>query len=190
MSTNKIYKAIAELQAMGIGAEKDAINPRFNSGYVSLQSVMQSVRDVFAEHNVFVLNLIDPSESGRPLLTCKICDDDGNEISSSMLLPDIADPQKIGSAITYYRRYLLLAMTGLAPVDDDGNDAKGADPVISESTWSDLNAWLNGHDDLRKELARLCGVNNLRNMRMSQLEAVRNHARKYLAKKEQADEDS
>lgn len=37
--------------------------------------------------------------------------------------PTKNDPQGVGSAITYGRRYSLLAMTGAAPEDDDGNKA-------------------------------------------------------------------
>jgi hypothetical protein len=36
-----------------------------------------------------------------------------------------ADPQGMGSALTYLRRYALAAVTSVAPEDDDGNDASG-----------------------------------------------------------------
>jgi hypothetical protein len=41
------------------------------------------------------------------------------------LRPSKSDPQGVGSAVTYARRYALLAMTGAAPEDDDGNSASG-----------------------------------------------------------------
>ena len=48
---------------------------------------------------------------------------EGNSVSSSMQLPNIQDPQKLGSAITYYRRYTLQSLLGLQAEDDDGNTA-------------------------------------------------------------------
>ena len=49
---------------------------------------------------------------------------DGKEITSCMALPDLTDPQKIGSAITYFRRYSLTSLLSLqCEVDDDGNKA-------------------------------------------------------------------
>lgn len=50
----------------------------------------------------------------------------GSSVSSTLRLrPSKTDPQGVGSAITYGRRYSLLAMTGAAPEDDDGNAASG-----------------------------------------------------------------
>ena len=46
-------------------------------------------------------------------------------IVSSIPLPEIQDPQKIGGAITYYRRYALVSLLGLQAEDDDGNTASG-----------------------------------------------------------------
>ena len=44
-------------------------------------------------------------------------------IDSCIDLPTINDPQKLGSAITYYRRYTLQSLLGLLAQDDDGNGA-------------------------------------------------------------------
>lgn len=44
-------------------------------------------------------------------------------VVSHILLPDIQDPQKMGSAITYYRRYALQSLFLLRAEDDDANAA-------------------------------------------------------------------
>ena len=49
-------------------------------------------------------------------------------LGSTITLPDLTDPQKMGSAITYYRRYSLQSLFLLQAEDDDGN--KGAEKVI------------------------------------------------------------
>jgi hypothetical protein len=60
---------------------------------------------------------------GRPAITTTIMDTESldTEFSSTVTLPDIADPQKMGSAITYYRRYALQSLFLLQAQDDDGN---------------------------------------------------------------------
>ena len=40
---------------------------------------------------------------------------------SALKLPEMNDPQKLGSCITYYRRYTLASLLGLQAVDDDAN---------------------------------------------------------------------
>jgi hypothetical protein len=53
------------------------------------------------------------------------------------------DPQGYGSALTYARRYSLLAATGLAPEDDDGNSASRRTEIkstVNESQIADLLA--------------------------------------------------
>ena len=52
-----------------------------------------------------------------------IIDLDGGSFESSLTLPTDLDAQKIGSAITYYRRYTLQSLLGLQAEDDDGNGA-------------------------------------------------------------------
>ena len=54
-----------------------------------------------------------------------LIDLDGGSVESSMQLPSIQDPQKIGSAITYYRRYTLQSLLGLQAEDDDANATVG-----------------------------------------------------------------
>jgi hypothetical protein len=48
------------------------------------------------------------------------------KLEASLRLPEIQDPQKIGSAITYYRRYTLTSLLALAAEDDDANVASQA----------------------------------------------------------------
>jgi hypothetical protein len=47
------------------------------------------------------------------------------------------DPQKLGSAVTYYRRYTLQSLLGLQAEDDDANSASQA--VKSTKPWINEN---------------------------------------------------
>ena len=65
------------------------------------------------------LVLIQPIQDGQ--VKSVIIDNEGNHVESSIFLPEINDPQKLGSAITYYRRYTLQSLLALQAEDDDGN---------------------------------------------------------------------
>ena len=53
-----------------------------------------------------------------------MCHSSGQWVDSSYVMPvSKLDAQAVGSAITYARRYALAAMVGVAPEDDDGNNA-------------------------------------------------------------------
>ena len=84
------------------------------------------------------LVLIQPITDGQ--VRSVIVDTEGGSIESSMHLPDIADPQKIGSAITYYRRYTLQSLLALQAEDDDGNaTVNHVNPVKDTKKWLNLN---------------------------------------------------
>ena len=59
------------------------------------------------------------------------------------------------------------------------------EPLISEETWKALDDYVNGHEDLREKLQELCKVDDLKNIKQSQLEACRKYASTY--KKRQSD---
>jgi hypothetical protein len=65
-----------------------------------------------------------------------ICIDGTGGVISALKLPEIADPQKLGSCITYYRRYTLASLLGLQAVDDDANVASG---VTVDKKWLNQN---------------------------------------------------
>jgi hypothetical protein len=62
----------------------------------------------------------------------------GNYIASGIELPNIQDPQKLGSAITYYRRYTLASLLALQSTDDDGNLASKKKAVLTQEGFNYL----------------------------------------------------
>ncbi len=60
-------------------------------------------------------------------------------------MPDISEPQKVGSAITYYSRYTLQSLLGLQAEDDDANTASKAVQAVSQSD-DDDKKWSNPGD--------------------------------------------
>jgi len=70
-------------------------------------------------------------ESGAPVLVTRIIHTSGEHIEGEfpLVCKDPNDPQKLGSAVTYARRYALSAALGITADDDDGQAAAGHTPA-------------------------------------------------------------
>jgi hypothetical protein len=96
---------------------KDATNPFYKSKYFDINSLIKQLQPLLQEHRLLLLQpIIDDM-----VLSQIICIDSNEAVVSRLKLPEINDPQKLGSAITYYRRYTLGSLLGLQSVDDDAN---------------------------------------------------------------------
>jgi|TARA_R110001583_G_scaffold83991_4_gene221309 hypothetical protein len=119
---NKLYKVQKEIGAIS----KNSKNPFYNSKYFDINSLIKQVTPILEKHKLL---LLQPIREGKQYSV--IIDLDGGSVESSLELPTNLDAQKIGSAITYYRRYTLQSLLGLQAEDDDGN---GAIPSKKKST--------------------------------------------------------
>jgi hypothetical protein len=120
---DKLAAALTKAQATMSGAKKGSVNPFFKSKYADLASVFEAIKDPFAENNLCVTQVMDVLGTGRMVIKTLLMHSSGQHLTSSMMLPDIADSQKLGSSITYFRRYSLMSIAGLPAEDDDGNKA-------------------------------------------------------------------
>jgi len=119
----KFAPAFSKFQAEIEGVKKDANNPFFKSKYAELSSVWDAIREPLTKNGFSVLQ--EPgSEDGKLIMTTTLLHSSGEYVRSSVKFPIVKqDPQGVGSAITYARRYSLQSITGIAPEDDDGNAA-------------------------------------------------------------------
>lgn len=111
----KLWKAKQQIGAVS----KNAKNPHFKNNYADINALTKEVEPILLE---FGLLMMQPIVDGY-VSTVVMDSESGESISSSMKLPDIQDPQKIGSAITYYRRYTLQSLLCLQTEDDDAQSA-------------------------------------------------------------------
>jgi len=113
---------LLELQKALKPIKKDSKNPHFKNTYFDINTVLEVV---LPELNKLDLCLAQPIQviDGKNVLTTLILDGETQLIESEILLPDLQDPQKLGGAITYYRRYAIVCLLGLEAEDDDGNTA-------------------------------------------------------------------
>ena len=96
---------------------KNAKNPHFKNNYADINALIDEVEPILLENRLL---LLQPIEDGY--VYSRIVDIDSGEICEScMKLPEIQDPQRIGSACTYFRRYTLTGLLSLQAVDDDAN---------------------------------------------------------------------
>jgi len=124
-----LYAALSKAQAQIKGAAKDAANPFFKSKYADLASVWEACREAITSNGLAVIQSPEMLD-GIVGITTKLVHETGEVEESFLPLPlkAGAGAQDYGSAITYMRRYALAAMVGVAPEDDDGNQAQSAAP--------------------------------------------------------------
>jgi len=109
---------------------KDSQNPFFKSNYLSLNGLLDAIKPLLNELELVLLQPLT-NVDGRPAITTKLLDGDKVLLESTITLPDLQDPQKVGSAVSYYRRYSIQSMLLLQAED---NDAEGVlRPVIQQT---------------------------------------------------------
>jgi hypothetical protein len=113
---DKILKIQSEIGVL----VKDQSNPFYKSKYVDINGLLEQLIPLLEKHGITVIQPIMVAE-GKNSVATYVYDGDKRIIESYIQLPDLQDPQKIGSAITYYRRYALQSLFLLRAEDDDAN---------------------------------------------------------------------
>ena len=124
-ATMELAKALKNVQVKLKPAKKDSENPYFKSSYADLNSVWEACRQLLGENGLSVTQTMDVGEGHSLIVETILLHESGEWITSR--LPMVLaknDPQGIGSAITYARRYGLSAIIGICSEEDD--DAEGA----------------------------------------------------------------
>ena len=202
---NQIAAALSQAQGEMDGATKGTVNPFFNHKYADLASVKDALQAPFAAHGLSYIQVPTTTFSGEPTayewtakrsgevrygvrvfctvsIVTRLMHTSGQWIQGepvSALLPN-GDPQAVGSAITYLRRYALQSIAGIAAEDDDaeattqgrasGLPAKTNGPiqhpsgyleavdrlhkVAPEGTVALERAWYDTPNELREHLTR------------------------------------
>jgi hypothetical protein len=132
---DKLMCALSKAQGEMMAASKDSNNPFFNSKYADLSSVWNACREPLSRNELAVTQTMCQN-NGQLMLVTTLghasgqfikselpieyskseveINKYGKEVKSNML-------HRMGSCVTYLRRYALSAIVGVAPDDDDGN---------------------------------------------------------------------
>ena len=124
MEITELAKALNEFQAELVTVGKNSDNPFFKSKYADLADIMKQAQPVLTKHGLSVVQLPDNIE-GKPALTTYLLHKSGQSVKATVPLTLAKeDPQGVGSAITYMRRYgYAAALQIVIDEDDDGNKA-------------------------------------------------------------------
>jgi len=141
---DKILKIQSEIGVL----VKTETNPFFKSKYMDINGLLEQLLPLLEKHGLTVMQPLTNIQ-GKPAIATIVFDKDatdfigtfeGEEVETNnpktilkeiMPLPDLQDPQKMGSVITYYRRYALQSLFLLRAEDDDANSAtpKKQEPI-------------------------------------------------------------
>ncbi len=128
MATSKIRNIQSIMQqahGMMDTVKKNSKNPFFKSNYADINTVLETINPVCDSLGLVVFQAPQIMDGNDVLYTrISLADNPSEFVEGQMrlLLPS-ADMQKLGSAVTYARRYSLVTMFNLEQEDDDGQSA-------------------------------------------------------------------
>jgi hypothetical protein len=130
-----IATALVKAQKAFGPALKTATNPHFRSRYADLSACVEAVIDALNDNGIAMIQKCYDCNTGIMVETVFI-HESGEMLECGILQVPASkqDPQGYGSALTYARRYSLMAACGIAPEDDDGNAASRKSTVEAKPT--------------------------------------------------------
>ena len=140
----KIAAAFVKAQKAFGPALKSSTNPHFKSRYADLSACVEAVVDALNNNGIGLIQRCYDNSTGVMVETVFV-HESGEVLECGILHVPASkqDPQGYGSALTYARRYSLMAACGIAPEDDDGNSASRRTEIkstVNESQIADLLA--------------------------------------------------
>jgi len=129
-----LAKSLAVVQGKLEGAKKDSENTFIHNRYADLASVWDACRELLSSNGLCVVQASSIVEGRSFVLDTILLHESGQWISGQLSVPlTKEDPQGLGSAMTYARRYSLMAMVGICPEDDDAESATKREPALKKA---------------------------------------------------------
>jgi len=127
-TSKSIHDKLLEFQKEGVSIKKSADNPHFRSKYADLGEVISKARPALNKVGIVLMQI--PNSKGL----CTILRDPESNTEIKCFLPyfGATDVQKLGSNLTYLRRYSLVTLLGLEDDDDDGNTASAKEVNVAK----------------------------------------------------------
>jgi len=120
----KVLASMAKANMETDNALKKKENSHFKSKYADLSQVIEAVKETYSKHGLAVIQT-PTYEAGHVKVYCTVVNESGEYVTfaPSEAPATKLDPQGVGSAITYLRRYSASAMAFITQEDDDGQQA-------------------------------------------------------------------
>lgn len=123
-------KKLLEFQKRIGAISKTETNPFFKSKYFDINQLLEEVKPVLSELGLILVQGLSHID-GHSAIKTELYDVDSEDLmpllSSTTPITENIDPQKMGSAISYFRRYAIQTMLCLQAIDDDANLASKKD---------------------------------------------------------------
>lgn len=117
----KLLPKLLQLQEEVGAIKKDSENPFFKSAYFDINKLVETLKPTLNKLKLVILQPVESRETKSILKTIIYDVESGESLESSVDIPNDLEPQKMGSAITYLRRYTLQSLLFLQAEDDDGS---------------------------------------------------------------------
>jgi hypothetical protein len=135
-----LSKALAKFHSLASTISKDSKNPFFKSSYASLPHILTEIQEPLEKSGLIITQF--PDNEG--LTTLLIHAETGEYLEATYTMPvaKANDPQALGSAISYARRYAVSSILSLKIDDDDGNKASQVG-IVNEKPFLNKGEHLN-----------------------------------------------
>ncbi len=131
-SIGALASALCEFQKELTGVAKNSSNPFYGSKYADLAAIWQTIREPLTKNGLSLVQMPCSSDPKVAKMTTLLIHTSGEFMGSSFSLALLKDkkgvglveqhdPQTVGSAITYARRYGIVSILGIHQEDDDAN---------------------------------------------------------------------
>lgn len=124
-----VYTKLAQFQGKFDGVELNATNPHFKNKYATLSEVINKSKPVLSAVGLGFTQ-VPYAVEGTFFIDTILFDAEKPEdqIKSTVDINRDNNPQKLGSTLTYYKRYCLCAMLGISEMEDDDGNAGAKEP--------------------------------------------------------------
>jgi ERF superfamily len=127
-----IYSKLLDFQRKVEAVKKTKKNPHFKNTYADINEILSEVKPLLSELNMVLSQPINDGVQYSIVTDVET----GEALTSSIKLPENLQPQQLGGAITYFRRYTLVTLLSLETEEDtDGNNTTPPAPITEK--------WLN-----------------------------------------------
>jgi len=122
-------------------------NPFYKSKYTPLDQLINHIKDVINENNLFVVQTSE-IENGYTIVKTRLFHESGEWIETKAGVPTGTDPQKQGACLTYARRYGLSQMFNIASDPDNDANETVTEPGVKKQNRIDF-------DEVRKKISTM-----------------------------------
>ena len=129
-----ITTALIAAKAQFNPIHKNKINPHFKSRYATLDEILEAIAPALLANNLLLIQPTLVRDNLTVLKTLLIHAESGEQLESELTIPAIADPQKLGAAMTYYRRFSICSLLAIAPDDDDDGTTTKATATVKTTS--------------------------------------------------------